>query len=168
MSDQRAYSELYVADIIQTQARVFELFCEDFPSLNVRKIITDFMCSKYRAALDRGDFQWANMTPGEWVKYFLDLPECQDKSGWALEDGQQPLDSLVAYWAGLIYSEYQWTYNVTSKWLVKVLPVTKLERVFDPLHTIGESRAVEVIHERWLAGQTRDYRQTHPDNLLRG
>jgi hypothetical protein len=156
MTEQRAYSELYVADIIQTQARVFELFCEDFPSLDVRKIISDFMCSKYRFALDKGDFQWANMTPGEWLKYFLDLPECQDKSRWVLEAGRQPLDSLVAYWMGLIYSEYQWTYNVTSKWLVRALPVSGLERVFNPLHTISESRAVEVIYERWLAPQTRE------------
>jgi hypothetical protein len=148
----RAYPETYLPDIWQNQARMFEIMCTDYPQWDARKMIADFLLSGYHKRIDEGHFMWASLPPPRWVKVFLITGEEKpDTSNWSMSGGLKPLDPGVGWWMGAVYAYYQWYCNVKSRDLVSVLTVRDMERMFNPLHTVGEITACRKIWERYKA-----------------
>jgi hypothetical protein len=141
-----AYNRLYLPDMRKNQAEMFEMACIRHPELDTRKLITEFMRSEYHRLIDQGHPGWANMPPGFWLKRYLNWSGVAPKCLYT--DDAAPLDSLTAYWIGAIYALYQWEYAIPSAELVVLFDVGDMEHSFKLLHTVGEVKAVHILHER--------------------
>ena len=136
----KAYSELYLSDIVDNQGEAFLALRDELPSVDEKWFIEKYMQSHVRAMLDIGNIKFANMPSRELIKWFIE-EECNNE----YERGEQ-WGGFIPEWAGKIYAMYQWEHNVKSKDLIKILPLSKIEEVFPALHQASWSSAVDKIH----------------------
>ncbi len=62
--------------------------------------------------------------------------------GYELKDGIA-LEGLMPFWIGEFYAYYQWYYDVSSKELIKKIPLSFLKKVYLGLHDLDLKLAVE-------------------------
>ncbi len=138
-----AYSQLYVADIIDIQGKMFYEMRDYLPGVDEKWFIETFMKSDIRRCLDNGNFLWANKFPLEIIDKFIQSLGGDYKRG-------ETWGGFLPEWVGWIYAEYQWRYNVPSAELIEILPLSEMERIFPTLHQCGESAACQKIHDEVL------------------
>jgi hypothetical protein len=137
-----AYSDLYI-DIIDLQGEAFEVLRDILPGVDEKWFINVFMRSRTRMLLDEANPFWANCDPGQLITRFMD-----DEFGFGASYKKGATwGGFIPYWAGRIYAYYQWYYNVKSSWLIEILTLEDIERIFPALHQCGDLVAIEKIHE---------------------
>ena len=139
-----AYNELYLSDIMRRQGDCFMAIREKLPGVDEQWFITAYMKSHIRAMLDIGNPRHANLPGRELIVHFIDR-ECDGEYMRGAEWG-----GFLPEWAGKIFALYQWKYNVSSKNLIEVLPLSELERVFPTLHQASWDVAVDKIYAQVL------------------
>ncbi len=134
-----AYERVYLSDICELQARMFELIREYITGVDEKWYIRRFMKSRCRELLDIGNFVWANKTPDELIDAFLIEIDNKIVKGdsWG---------GFLPYWVGLMYSFYQWKYNTPSKEIIELLPLEDMERYFAVMHELGDEDAIDRLH----------------------
>ena len=140
-----AYSELYVNDIVRRQGKVFLNIRNILSGVDEKWFIETYMKSRLRLLLDEANPKFANMPSIELIYWFIN-EEQRGKYKYGDEWG-----GFLPQWAGMIYSYYQWKYNVPSYKLIDLLPLSEIERIFPALHQAGLRAAVEKIHDEILA-----------------
>ncbi len=136
-----AYNEIYVSLIVQNQGRMFLEMREWLPGVDEKWFIEMFMASHARAMLDIANPKYANSPPVETMLRFI-----EDEMGGEYKKGES-WGGFIPEWCGKIYAIYQWKYNVPSKELIKIFPLSEIERVFPTLHQAGWDSAVDKIYE---------------------
>jgi len=136
-----AYSDLYVGEITENQSRMFLLIRDYYPGIDEKWFIETWMKSNTRQYLDRAMPKWAGMMPLELANWFIE-EECNNeyKKG-------KPWGGFLPQWVGIMYSLYQWQYNVPSRQVIEELPLDVMERCYDPFHEAGDAVAIEKLRE---------------------
>jgi hypothetical protein len=148
-SNKRAYSRLYVADIMDNQGESFAMLRERCPGIDVKWYIESYMRSIIREQLDEGNFWWANNTPGQLIDRYIRGYVSDRMDNRDYKHGKD-WGGLNLYWIGRIYAYYQWYYNVKSKWLIEALPLDTMDQIFGTLHQCGDLTAIRKIHDEVL------------------
>jgi len=136
-----AYSELYVADIVEGQGYVFLCMRDILPGVDEKWFIETWMRSDTRECLDRAYPKWAGMMPDELVWWFI-----ENECGGEYKRGDK-WGGFLPQWVGIIYSLYQWKYNVPSKQIIEDIPLAAMERYYIPFHQASDETAVTKIRE---------------------
>jgi len=94
-------------------------------------------------------------TQGDMFMYIRELFSGIDDQ-WFIEtymksETRQCLNAVAPKWAGVMYSLYQWKYNIPSKVLIDVLTLDVIERRYNPFHELGEDAALIKLHEIFLS-----------------
>ena len=154
MSDLTAYDGHYVGMIKLGQGKLFLHLRKLFPGIDEQWFIESFMKSEVREMLDIAVPKYVGMSNIEWAReLFYELGPSKPEEGIYIEcDYKKGVewDSLLAGWCGYMYAYYQWKYNIPSKKLIEILPLSEMDRLYEPLHQMGWEAAAEKIHEEVL------------------
>ena len=137
----RAYSDLYVDEIMWNQGDAFLCIREQLPGVDEQWFIKAYLQSNMRRLLDHANPKYAAMPPLELVDYFIRW-EC----GGEYQKGQ-PWWGFLPQWAGVVCSLYQWTYSIRSFDLINLVSFADFERIYPALHQMGWDGAVRKIHD---------------------
>lgn len=134
----RAYSEVYVEDVVENQGRLFDYFAQSFPDKDTEDFIKTYMRSKTRKSIDEGKAYVSTMDARELWRYYIDTEKYTVKSGKAL-------DGFMPDWIGEFYAYYQWYYNMPSSVVVEKVPVQFLIKAYHGLHDLELDLAVKKV-----------------------
>lgn len=136
----RAYSEVYLDDVVESQGQLFGFYAQKFPEKDTEDFIQKYMKSKTRKSIDEAKAYVATMDAQELWRYFLNTEKYEGKQGTAL-------DGFVPDWIGEFYAYYQWYYNVPSAEIVEKIPVRFLVKAYRGLHDLELELAVKKVGE---------------------
>lgn len=136
----RAYSDSYLADVVENQGKLFDYIAQTFPDKDTADFINTYMASKTRKYIDEAKAYVNTMDAKELWKYFSDNENYILKPGKALE-GFQP------DWIGEFYAYYQWFYNISSEEVVNKIPLDFLKKAYHGLHDLELELAVQKVGE---------------------
>ncbi len=136
----RAYSEIYLTDVVETQGKLFDLVAQSFPDKDTEDFINAYMGSKTRQSIDESKAYVNTMDAKELWKYFSETENYTLKSGRALE-------GFVPDWIGEFYAYYQWYYNIPSSEVIKKISIDFLKKAYYGLHDLELELAVQKVGE---------------------
>ena len=134
----RAYSDVYLSDVVENQGKLFDLVAQRFPDNDTEDFINTYMQSKVRKSIDESQAYVNTMDAKELWKYFVDTESYTLKPGKAME-------GFMPDWIGEFYAYYQWFYNISSAELVQKIPVSFLKKAYYGLHDLELELAVQKV-----------------------
>ena len=121
------YPRIYLNQVRSSKASMFRAVQRKWPGCDIDYFITHFLGSETQRLQDEGYAHWLCMLPLDILDEFM-------SSGFTHTYGKPTLTGDMAYWAGLVYTEYQWEFGVYSKDLVQWAPPRVLASWFYPWH----------------------------------
>ena len=157
-----AYDKDLYPEIMDLQGDLFYCIRNKLPGVDEKWFINNFMKSRIRSYLDKGNFKYAYMSHNAVLNYFL----CE-MSGSDISHGVFiPADYVRGgsiygdlMWIGMMYSYYQWRTGISSEELIDKLTVDDMERIYPALHQMGWEAGANKIHSVVLGiGELDDWR----------
>lgn len=136
----RAYSEVYLNDVVEAQGKLFDLVAQAFPDKNTADFIKAYMLGKTRESIDKGMAYVNTMDAKTLLSYFLETEKYELQNGAALE-------GFLPDWIGEFYAYYQWYYNMPSAEIVEKIPIDFLMKAYSGLHDLELDLAVKKVGE---------------------
>lgn len=134
----RAYSEVYLNDIVEAQGKLFDYVAQTYPQMDTEDFIVTYMTSKTRKSIDEAKAYVSTMDAKSLWEYF------SKTEGYELKEGQA-LEGFLPDWIGEFYAYYQWYYNILSADLSKKIPVSFLKKAYPGLHDLELDMAVQKV-----------------------
>ena len=134
----RAYSEVYLNDIVEAQGKLFDYVAQTYPQMDTEDFIDTYMTSKTRKSIDEAKAYVSTMDAKSLWEYF------SKTEGYELKEGQA-LEGFLPDWIGEFYAYYQWYYNILSADLSKKIPVSFLKKAYPGLHDLELDLAVQKV-----------------------
>lgn len=134
----RAYHKEYLSDVVETQGKLFDFFAMNFPTMNTEDFIEKYMKSNTRQFIEEGQVYVNTMNVQELWDYFLKY------ENYTFVQGQN-LEGFMPDWIGEFYAYYQWYYNISSKELIKKIPLSFLKKAYFGLHDLELELAVQKV-----------------------
>ena len=123
----RAYSEVYLNDVVENQGKLFDYIAQTFPDKDTEDFIKTYMKSKTRQSIDKSMAYVNTMDATQLWHYFSDTEKYSLKNGKSLE-------GFMPDWIGEFYAYYQWYYNLPSEEVIKKVPLDFLKKAYFGLH----------------------------------
>ena len=119
----RAYSEVYLNDVVENQGKLFDYVAQTFPDKDTEDFIKTYMKSKTRQSIDKSMAYVNTMDATQLWHYFSDTEKYSLKNGKSLE-------GFMPDWIGEFYAYYQWYYNLPSEEVIKRVPLDFLKKAY--------------------------------------
>ncbi len=136
----RAYSEVYLNDVVENQGKLFDYVAQTFPDKDTEDFIKTYMKSKTRQSIDKSMAYVNTMDATQLWHYFSDTEKYSLKNGKSLE-------GFMPDWIGEFYAYYQWYYNLPSEEVIKKVPLDFLKKAYFGLHDLELDLAVKKVGE---------------------
>ena len=136
----RAYSEVYLNDVVENQGKLFDYVAQTFPDKDTEDFIKTYMKSKTRQSIDKSMAYVNTMDATQLWHYFSDTEKYSLKNGKSLE-------GFMPNWIGEFYAYYQWYYNLPSEEVIKKAPLDFLKKAYFGLHDLELDLAVRKVGE---------------------
>lgn len=136
----RAYPEVYLNDVVETQGKLFDFFVHAFPDMDTEDFIDAYMKSETRKSIDEAKAYVNTMDVTQLWKYFTDTDKYIPKSGKAY-------DGFLPDWIGEFYAYYQWYFNIPSSEVIEKVPLDFLKKAYHGLHDLELELAVKKVGE---------------------
>ena len=136
----RAYSEVYLNDVVENQGKLFDYVAQTFPDKDTEDFIKTYMKSKTRQSIDKSMAYVNTMDATQLWHYFSDTEKYSLKNGKSLE-------GFMPDWIGEFYAYYQWYYNLPSEEVIKKVPLDFLKKAYLGLHDLELDLAVKKVGE---------------------
>ena len=136
----RAYSEVYLNDVVENQGKLFDYVAQTFPDKDTEDFIKTYMKSKTRQSIDKSMAYVNTMDETQLWHYFSDTEKYSLKNGKSLE-------GFMPDWIGEFYAYYQWYYNLPSEEVIKKVPLDFLKKAYFGLHDLELDLAVKKVGE---------------------
>lgn len=134
----RAYSELYLNDVVENQGKLFDYVAHSFPDKDTEAFITAYMTGRTRKSIDEAQAYVSTMSAKELLDYFVKTEHYSMKEGIALE-------GFLPDWIGEFYAYYQWFFGVSSAEVIKRVPLSFLKKAYLGLHDLELDLAVQKV-----------------------
>lgn len=137
----KAYNEVYLDEIVETQGRLFDNVSLFEPGIDVENFIKIYMKSKTRASIDCAQAYVCTMDAlGVW-NYFRRTEKCKLKMG-------KSAGGFVWDWIGRFYAYFQWYYNIPSKNILELVPLDFIKCAYNGLHDLDLDLAVKKVGDK--------------------
>lgn len=136
----RAYSEIYLNDVVENQGKLFDLVVQYYPDMDTEDFIKTYMASKTRKSIDEAKAYVNTMDARELWEYFTKTEKYMLKPGKAL-------DGFMPDWIGEFYAYYQWYYNIPSAEVIEKVPLDFIKKAYYGLHDLDLDLAVKKVGE---------------------
>lgn len=137
----RAYSEVYLQEIVETQGDLFENVTDYAPGIDVKSFIETYMAGRTRSYIDSAKAYVCTMDAKELWEYFRREEHFCPKQGEAI-------GGFIPNWIGQFYAYFQWYYDIPSKSLVQRLPVDFMIAGYRGLHDLELELAVKKVGDQ--------------------
>jgi hypothetical protein len=137
-----AYSKCYLADVVESQGKLFDFFARNYPDKDTEDFITTYMESRTRKAIDEAKAYVNTMDAKDLWRYFM------DREGYTPKEGKS-MAGFMPDWIGEFYAYYQWYYNLPSSMVIKKVPVNFLTVAYHGLHDLALELAVKKVGESY-------------------
>lgn len=122
--------------LCKIQARLFERSSkQNIPSAYFVKV---FFNSKYAKMMDK-------------LEYLNDYPSDEEVFNYLEENIHMNrgtvLPTYMMSWIGYLFREWSYTYEVSSKRILKNVPMSYLAKVYKPYHSLDIQKAIQLIAE---------------------
>lgn len=134
----RAYSEIYLNDVVETQGKLFDFVAQNYPDMDTEDFITTYMASRTRKSIDDAQAYVNTMDAKSLWLYFT------ESENYGLKPGKV-LEGFLPDWMGEFYAYYQWYYNIPSAELIQKIPVSFLKKAYHGLHDLELDLAVQKV-----------------------
>ena len=134
----RAYSEVYLSDVVENQGKLFDFVAQSFPENDTEDFIRTYMTSKTRKSIDASQAYVNTMDAKELWCYFCET------EGYTLKPGKA-MEGFMPDWIGEFYAYYQWYYNISSAELIEKIPLSFLKKAYYGLHDLELELAVKKV-----------------------
>lgn len=134
----RAYSELYLSDVVENQGKLFDLVSQNHPDKDTLDFINAYMTGKTRKSIDEAKAYVNTMSASELWDYFCKI------DGFKLQNGKA-IEGFIPDWIGEFYAYYQWYYNIPSSEVIKKVPIDFLIKAYGGLHDLELELAVKKV-----------------------
>ena len=132
----KAYSEVYLDDVVENQGKLFDLIAQKYPDMDTENFINTYMASKTRKAIDNSQAYVNTMDAVDLWNYFTNTENYKLKPG-------ETLKGFFPKWVGEFYAYYQWYYNVPSIEVIQKLPINFLKKSYQSLSALDLELAVQ-------------------------
>ena len=136
----RAYSELYLEEVVENQGKLFDFVAQTFPDKDTMDFIQAYMTSKTRKWIDESQAYVNTMNAKELWNYFLENDKYELKNG-------KNIEGFMPDWIGEFYAYYQWYYNIPSAEVNQKIDVDFLKKAYYGLHDLDLDLAVQKVGE---------------------
>ena len=133
-----AYSEAYLQEVVETQGKLFDEVAKYEPEIDASCFIRDYMVSKTREYIDKGQVYVATMDAEDLWHYFCETENYQPVKG-------DPIRGFMADWIGQFYAYFQWYYNISSKRVLELVPLDFIKAAYHGLHDLDLELAVKKV-----------------------
>ena len=120
------------------KGKLFDFVSQNYPEKDTSDFINTYMTSKTRESIDQGKAYVSTMNASELWDYFQQTEHYHLKNGKALK-------GFIPDWIGEFYAYYQWFYNVSSKEIIKKVPLDFLTKAYMGLHDLELDLAVKKV-----------------------
>lgn len=134
----RAYPEVYLDEVVETQGRLFDYIAYTYPDKDTEDFIRTYMTSKTRRSIDAGQAYVNTMDELDLWDYFCKTEHYKLKEGKALT-------GFLPDWIGEFYAYYQWYYNLPSAEVLEKIPLDFLKKAYHGLHDLDLELAVKKV-----------------------
>lgn len=134
----RAYPEVYLNDVVESQGKLFDFVAHSFPDMDTEDFISTYMASKTRRSIDEAKAYVNTMDAKSLWAYFSETEKYRLKPGKSLE-------GFLPDWIGEFYAYYQWYYNIPSDEVIRRIPLTFLKKAYYGLHDLELDLAVQKV-----------------------
>lgn len=135
------FSESYLDEVVENQGKLFEYAQDHCPETDMADFIDAYMNSRTRRLIDEGQSYISTMDAETLFNYFLENDKYELKRGEAT-------GGFASNWIGQFYALFQWVYKMSSKDVVKLLPVAFMFEGYPGLHDLDLSLAVKKVGEQ--------------------
>ena len=134
----KAYSEVYLDDVVENQGKLFDLIAQKYPDMDTENFINTYMASKTRKAIDNSQAYVNTMDAVDLWNYFsttenYTLKRCEALTGF------------FPKWLGEFYAYYQWYFNMPSIEVIQKVPISFLKKAYLGLHDLDLELAVQKV-----------------------
>ncbi|MBS5468857.1 MAG: hypothetical protein KHX69_08585 [Clostridium sp.] len=129
------FSKSYLEEVVENQGKLFEYAQDNYPEMDIENFIETYMKSHTRAMLDKGQAYVCTMDAESLFHYFLSNDHYEIKRG-------ESNGGFAPNWIGQFYALFQWTYQLTSKDVVELIPVHFMFEGYPGLHDLDLQTAV--------------------------
>lgn len=133
-----AYNEIYLDEIVETQGELFEKVIDLIPQIDVEHFVEQYLRSKTRFFLDKGNPFIATKNYIDLYAYFVQTDNFIPIKG-------KEFDFIAMNWIGQFYAYYQWYTTISSSDLVQRFPLKRMLSVYPGLHDLDLKLAVEKV-----------------------
>lgn len=134
----RAYEEVYLQEIVETQGELFENVEMYVPGIDVKDFIEAYMMSLTRGYVDQAKAYVCTMGAEELWEYLKKADGFEPKKG-------NGIGGFIPNWIGQFYAYFQWYYNVPSRKVIRFLPVDFMIAGYRGLHDLDLELAVRKV-----------------------
>lgn len=134
----KAYSEVYLGDVVENQGKLFDLIAQKYPNMDTENFINTYMASKTRKAIDKSQAYVNTMDAIDLWNYFSTTENYMLKPG-------ESLKGFFPKWVGEFYAYYQWYYNVPSIEVIQNVPISFLKKAYLGLNDLDLELAVQKV-----------------------
>lgn len=135
------YDKSYLDEVVETQGELFGKVVEEMPQVDIEDFITKYMTGKTRDSIDNGQAYVMTMSSEELWNYFRKIDHFIPKK-------KAGIGGFAPDWVGRFYAYYQWYYEISSKELVKQIPVEFILAGYRGLHDLDLELAVKKVHKQ--------------------
>lgn len=136
-----AYNEVYLQEIVETQGDLFENISDYVPEIDVKNFIETYMSGKTRSYIDQAKAYVCTMDAEQLWEYFQKGESFCPKKG-------NSIGGFIPNWIGQFYAYFQWYYSMSSKEVIKLLPVDFMIAGYRGLHDLDLELAVKKVGEQ--------------------
>ena len=137
----KAYSEVYLDDVVENQGKLFDLIAQKYPDMDTENFINTYMASKTRKAIDNSQAYVNTMDAVDLWNYFTNTENYTLKPGEALK-------GFFPKWVGEFYAYYQWYYNMPSIEVIQKVPISFLKKSYQGLSDLDLELAVQKVGQK--------------------
>ena len=134
----KAYSKVYLNDVVETQGKLFDLVARSYPDMDTEHFIASYMASRTRKGIDESQAYVNTMDAATLLEYFVKTEGYTPEAGTALS-------GFLPDWIGEFYAYYQWYYNIPSIEVCRKIPVSFLKKAYHGLHDLELDLAVQKV-----------------------
>lgn len=132
------FSKSYLLEeVVETQGKLFEYAQDHYPEADIENFIEEYMKSHTRAMIDEGQVYVCTMDAESLFHYFIANDHYKTKKG--VYDGGF---GFAPNWIGQFYALFQWSYRLSSKAVVELIPVHFMFDGYPGLHDLDLQTAV--------------------------
>ena len=132
----KPYSEAYLSEVVEMQGKFFERLQDEPTPIDSADMITAYLNSDTRRQLDEGHAYYLTLSADDLKRVFLEESHYEPKPG-------KPLRGFLPNWIGQFYAYAQWKLGVSSRELVRRIPVKALGVAYPGLHDLPLPLAVD-------------------------